>query len=80
MIMRRSKEGYRCEQPPVETHDCLVTDHDSLVKPMGVEGGKNNQASNKIAYVLFGALTKNSGGDVGGHRVLEKASVILKSK
>lgn len=80
MMIRRSKEGYRCEQLPTRTDICLSADYEDFVEPMDVEGGNSNQASGQIAYALFGGLTKNPGEKVGGRRVLEKASVILRAK
>jgi hypothetical protein len=88
LMMRKSKEGYQCEVPDTEGGPCLlVPNHESLVEPMAVEGGKPSQAGNEIAYTLFAALTKqgassSSSSSSGDKRrlVLEKAHVILKRK
>jgi hypothetical protein len=77
MTMRKSKEGYRCELPKVEN----VADSEDIVDSMGVEGGgKNKDASDTIAYVLFGALIKHPQYRGEDRRVLEKAHVIVKQR
>ncbi|KAH8196245.1 hypothetical protein TruAng_009602 [Truncatella angustata] len=69
MILRRSEDGYRCEVvPSAPDRAYLVSNWDYLVEPQGVEEGKNNQASDEIAYTLFGALTKLRGDGEEGRR------------
>lgn len=79
MMMRKSKERYYCYLP-----NSKDSSHLSKIKQFAdsfdVEGGKAEDESDEVAYVLFGALmkdTRNLGGEV---KVLEKASVILKRK
>lgn len=55
----------------------LVQANEYWVEPQAVEGGKNNQGSDEIAYAIFGALVKRSG---VREYVLEKAHVVLKPK
>ncbi len=80
MVMRRSRDGYKCETPPVEKGACLLAEFDTLVEPMSVEGGKNTENSGHIAYTLFGALTKHPASQADGPRVLEKAQVVMKCR
>lgn len=77
MKMRMSKEGYLCESlgsygvPPFSTMEHFAESY-------GVEGGKTEDRSDEVSYVLFGALTKVALS--GEANILEKAQVILKRK
>ena len=76
MIMRKSKEGYLCRKLDVEPGDApSVHSFESWVESQAVEGGKNNQGGDQIAYTLFGSLIKSlEGRDI----VLQKAQVVLR--
>ncbi|CAH0033346.1 unnamed protein product, partial [Clonostachys rhizophaga] len=82
MIMRRSREGHKCFVPPTGTTKCLFNAYESLVEPITVEGGKNEDGSDEIAYSLFGALVKGAQchWEATGEGVLEKAQVVLKRR
>lgn len=81
MIMRQSKEGYQCEFPPLVQRPCFIDEYDYLVEPMSVEGGKNKEGTEEIAYTLFGALTKSMASQDGsGRMTFEKAHVIMKRR
>lgn len=77
IIMRRSKDRYECVFPPAAERICTMEQYEKQVEPLSVEGGKNDQGSNEIAYAIFGGLVKHA-----DHvpRVLEKAQVILKRR
>jgi hypothetical protein len=79
MMMRRSKEGYRCEGLVAEKTTRLV-DCEDFAEPQFVENGKQNEGSDEIAYCLFGALTKHPEYKVEGRKVLEKAHVVMRRK
>ena len=82
MMMRRSKEGYRCEVPNIiDAGDIrYLSRNESLAEGFAVEAGKDADKSDEIAYVLFGALTKHPEHRGEDKKVLEKAQVILKRK
>ena len=78
MTIRKSKERYTfktLERGSEMKH--LVQANDSWVEPEAVEGGKNSDGSDEIAYTLFGALVKYS---EGREIVLDRAPVVLKRK
>jgi uncharacterized protein (UPF0335 family) len=82
MMMRKSKEGYRCVMPDIDdSNKNLLSEYEHLAEELGVEGGKNNEGSNEIAYFLSAALVKQRG-DLTDDKpmVLEKGYVILKRK
>ncbi|KFY82656.1 hypothetical protein V498_08517 [Pseudogymnoascus sp. VKM F-4517 (FW-2822)] len=76
MMMRKSKEGYRCELPPKEAY--FLSRIEPFADSFGVEGGKADDQSDEIAYCLFGALVKDARHLGGEKKVLDKAQVILK--
>lgn len=78
MMMRKSKEGYRCESPHIE--DRFLSRIEPFADSFGVEGGKSDDQSDEIAYCLFGALVKDARHLGGEKKVLDKAQVILKRK
>ncbi|KAH7316964.1 hypothetical protein B0I35DRAFT_434311 [Stachybotrys elegans] len=81
MIMRRSREGHKCIVPPTWTSRCFVNAYEALAEPITVEGGRNEDGSDEIAYPLFGALVKSAHHHgVSKERVLEKAQVVLKKR
>jgi hypothetical protein len=80
MIMRRSKDRYACEMPGTAGWSHLASRCEDLAETLAVEGGRPNQASDEIAYTLFGGLVKQAESGEGGKMVLEKAMVILKKK
>lgn len=77
MMMRRSKTKYACEFPPTAEAPCFQDKFEALVEPISVEGGKNKEGSNEIAYALFGGLVKHA---ESGKKVLEKSQVIMKRR
>ena len=81
IIMRRSTDHYTCEVPGFAGWPLLASKCEELAETMAVEGGRPNQASDEIAYTLFGGLVKQAAeyGD-GKKKVLEKAQVILKRR
>ncbi|OBT46344.1 hypothetical protein VE00_02779 [Pseudogymnoascus sp. WSF 3629] len=78
IMMRKSKEGYRCELPPKEAR--FLSKIEPFADSFGVEGGKADDQSDEIAYCLFGALVKGARHMGGEKKVLDKAQVILKCK
>lgn len=76
MLMRRSKEGYSCETPPVGTKLASVEDKVSIV---GVRGASVIQMGDQIAFTVFGALLKQPEYRGERERVLEKAQVYAKA-
>ena len=79
-IIRRSKDQYVCEVPGRGGISNLVSECGLLVEAVAVESCKPNQASNEIAYTLFGGLVKKLDQGDGKSLVLEKAEVILKRR
>jgi hypothetical protein len=79
MLMRMSKEGYACVVPDLKDV-CVLSKMEHFAESFGVEGGKAEDRSDEVAYVLFGALTKDSRHLGGDRKVLEKAQVILKRR
>jgi hypothetical protein len=82
MMMRKAKEGYCCEMiVPGLGEKMLLPKNLEKAEGMEVEGckeGDDDQASDVIAYTLFGALLKYQQGKP--MKVLEKAQVVLKRK
>lgn len=78
MIMRRSKHQYTVEMPGGSGWSLLASECKDLAVAMAVEAGWPDQASDEIAYTLFGGLVKRAEDGEGGRRVLEKAMVVLK--
>ena len=78
IMMRKSREEYVCDPVDTSKDEHLLSRIDYLADSFGVEGGKSDEASDEIAYILFGALSKDTLD--GGRKVLEKAHVILKRK
>ncbi|ORY15234.1 hypothetical protein BCR34DRAFT_662103 [Clohesyomyces aquaticus] len=79
MLMQRSKEGYSVITLHIKEFP-LYSGVGHTAESMGVEGGKASDASDDIAYVLFGALTKRPNSINREGKVLLKAEVILKKK
>lgn len=77
LMMQRSKEGYNITTIDLKDHP-LYSKTGHLAESMGVEGGKTPDASDSIAYVLFGALMKHPMNNGGENKVLLKAEIILK--
>jgi hypothetical protein len=79
MLMLKSKNRYL-----VKTIDpgmnVLLSACENTADPVAVEGGKNSEKSDKIAYVVFGALVKQPQTADQPEKVLEKAQVVLKRK
>ncbi|KFA51339.1 hypothetical protein S40293_10817 [Stachybotrys chartarum IBT 40293] len=80
ILMRRSREGYKCIVPPTGRSKCFINAYETLVEPITVEGGKNEDRSDEIAYSLFGALVKGANHEESKGGVLEKAQVVLKRR
>jgi len=78
LIMRRSKDVFRCLVPGPRDRSQSAVGRGELAEPVAVEGGAPGQASGEIAYTLFGALFKQGTDGGCSGRVLEKATVILK--
>jgi len=82
MMMRKAKEGYCCEMiVPGLGENILLSKNSEKAEGMEVEGceeGDDDQASDVIAYTLFGALLKYQQGKP--MKVLEKAQVVLRRK
>lgn len=79
MMMQRSKEGYFVYKFDVN-HFPLYSKVEYFADSMGVENGKSSDASDDIAYLLFGALAKHAKQLGGERKTLVKAEVILKKK
>ncbi|KAK4143974.1 uncharacterized protein C8A04DRAFT_11869 [Dichotomopilus funicola] len=79
MLMRKSKNRY-----VVETMDpngiVLLSACEDKAESVAVEGGNNSEKSDKVAYMLFGALIKQPLAGDQVVKVLEKAQVVLKTK
>ncbi|KAK3897829.1 hypothetical protein C8A05DRAFT_19481 [Staphylotrichum tortipilum] len=79
MLMRKSKNRYL-----VKTVDSdltvLLSGCENMAYSVSVEGGKNSEKSDEIAYVVFGALVKQPQTAGQPVKVLEKAQVVLKKK
>ncbi|KAK3343435.1 hypothetical protein B0T25DRAFT_508243 [Lasiosphaeria hispida] len=76
MTMRMSKEGYACKMVNKKSGQRQsLSSNKYWVDAMAVEGSKNSEASDEIAYTLFGALVKCPDGRDG--KVLEKGQVVL---
>ena len=75
MMMRKSKARYTCEFPPTPSIQCFLEDYAQLAEPISVEGGRNKDGSDEIAYTVFGGLIKYT---ETGKRTLERAQVIMK--
>lgn len=79
MMMRKSKDKYVVEKIGVDAGASLSA-LESKADPVGVEGGKNSERSDEIAYTMFGALTKQPEGEGHAVKVLEKAQVVLRKR
>jgi hypothetical protein len=79
MMMRKSKDTYLVESIGPEVGLSLSA-LEGKADPVSVEGGKNNEASDDIAYTVFGALTKQPQGKDQPVKVLEKAQVVLRKR
>ncbi|KAI3395587.1 hypothetical protein diail_1099, partial [Diaporthe ilicicola] len=79
IMMRKSREEYRCEaikdlgQRPVAAYE-------SWCEPQAVDGGLNSERGENIAYVLFGALCKDPAYRGESEKVLVKADVVVEKK
>lgn len=81
MLMRTSRDLYMVKVPGKEGLPLLASAcSESLVEPMGVEGGKPSEACDEIAHTIFGALVKQPENGDGRQMVLEVAHVILKKE
>lgn len=78
MVMQRSKEGYNIQTISLKEQP-LYSSVTHCAESMGVEDGKTSDASDDIAYVLFGVLMKHPIDNARDSKVLVKAEVILKS-
>jgi hypothetical protein len=78
-MMQRSKEGFSVTNLNIKERP-LYSKVSHWAVLMAVEAGKSTDASDEIAYVLFGALEKQSINREEDGKVLEKAQVILKRK
>jgi hypothetical protein len=79
LMMERSKEGYTIRSFNTEV-PLLYSKIEDLVEAIGVENGLSSEASDEIAYVLFGGLQKTASQPGGKEKTLIKAEVILKKK
>lgn len=82
MMMRWSKEDYSVWTPVLSetSNDAWLPNVSDFADGFDVEGGKGNSGSDKIAYTLFGALTKHPEYRGEGLCILEKAHVVLEKK
>lgn len=78
-MIQRSKEGYTIQAFDVKQNP-FYSKLEHYADSMGVENGKTPDASDEIAYVLFGALSKHTKQMGGDWKTLVKAEVILKKK
>jgi len=79
MMMQRSKEGYIVQS--LDTKESSIYPHmEHFAESMGVESGMSADASDDIAYLLFGGLTKYAKHPGGERKTLVKAEVILKKR
>lgn len=79
MLMQRSKEGYNVMPLDIKEFP-TYPEMEHLADSMDVEGGRSADASDEVAYVLFGALTKYTKYLGGPRTTLVKGEVILKKK
>ncbi|KAH6842400.1 hypothetical protein B0I37DRAFT_381842 [Chaetomium sp. MPI-CAGE-AT-0009] len=79
MMMRKSKDKYAVEKIGLNGL-ILLSALESKADSVAVEGGKNSEGSDEIAYTMFGALTKQPEGEGQPVKVLEKAQVVLKKR
>jgi hypothetical protein len=79
MMMRKSKDKYIVETVKSGTGVSLSAT-ESKADAVAVEGGKNSEGSDEIAYTMFGALTKQGPAEDQPVKVLEKAQVVLRRK
>ncbi|KAF2113916.1 hypothetical protein BDV96DRAFT_600671 [Lophiotrema nucula] len=79
LLMQRSKEGFNVESYDIKDLPRL-SEATLWLDPFGVEGGKFDDRSDTVAYVLSGALVKHSSHLGGDRKYLEKAEVILKKR
>lgn len=78
--MRRSRDNYAVEAPGLGGTRTSIVLCEELAEPVAVEGGKPSEASQDIAFAVFGALVKRPEDGNGEMVVLEKAEVILQKK
>lgn len=79
IMMRKSREGYRCKSLKDEAQH-PVAGLEDWVESQAVDEGKNNEAGDSIAYVLFGALAKHPAYRGEGEKPLVKAEVVLEKR
>lgn len=77
--MQLSNEGYAVQLYDLDSVS-VCSESQLFVESMGVENGNTAEASDEIAYLLFGALTKKVRGNVDEKQVLIKAEVVLKRR
>ncbi|KAF2185553.1 hypothetical protein K469DRAFT_707788 [Zopfia rhizophila CBS 207.26] len=78
IMMLRSKEGYTVQLLDVKEYPCY-SKLEHFAEMLDVEGGKSVDASDEVAYYLFGALTKYAKHLGGDRKILVKAEAVLKS-
>lgn len=74
MAMRKSREGYACE---MVVKGCSLAAVEDLADACAVENAGNNVAGDRVAFTLFGALTKHPKYRGEGKCILEKAQVVV---
>jgi len=74
--MQRSKEGYAVTI--FETKGTLYSNVESFADSICVENGASSEASDEIAYILFGGLGKHAKSTGAEKKSLVKAEVVLK--
>jgi hypothetical protein len=79
VMMRKSRDEYRCEAF-TDAGQLPIGAFESWCEPQAVDGGRNTERGDKIAYVLFGALCKNPAYRGENERVLVKAEVVMERK
>jgi len=77
MVMRSSRGGYKCRAVMQKSHrGQKFASIEDWAEAVAVDAGKDNEAGETVAYMLFGALVKYQQGKP--MKVLEKAQVVLK--
>ena len=79
VMMRKSRDEYRCEAF-TDAGQLLRAAFESWCEPQAVDGGRNTDGGDNMAYVLFGALCKNPAYRGENERVLVKAEVVMERK
>jgi len=77
-MMQRSKEGYAVTT--FDTKGTLYSNVQSVADSICVEDGAASEASDEIAYLLFGGLDKNPQRAGAEKQSLAKAEVVLKKR